>query len=392
MKNNEIDIMIIAGEVSGDFHSAKLAAEIKKRYSGINFFGVGGDMMRKAGVVLLHDLRDLAVLGAVEVIKHYPQIRKIFYEMLAVAIEKKPSAVILVDYPGFNIRFAKQLKKHNIPVIYYISPQIWAWGQHRKKVIAGCVDKMLAFFEFEKKFYSDTGLDVDFVGHPLIDTLKTEISREDFLNNNKLCSSKPVIGILPGSRKNEILKILPIMLKSVKIMHDHCPEMQFVLPEGESVPKDILRKVIAQSGIAGQAYIKTIKNQVHETMAHSDMVLVASGTATLETACFTTPMIIIYKVNFITSLIARMVIKIPYIGLVNVVAGKKIVPEFLQNGAKPAQIARCAIDLITNKDKLAQMKNDLYEVRKKLGSPGAVSRAAESVIKFLEKKVEKTLI
>jgi len=386
MKKDGFNIMIIAGEVSGDFHGARLIAEIKKRGVSVNFFGVGGDMMRKEGVELAHDLRDLAVLGAVEIIKHYPQIKKIFYEMLALAIERKPDAVILIDYPGFNIRFARQLKKHNIPVIYYISPQIWAWGQHRKKIIAGCVDKMLTFFEFEKKFYSDTSLDVDFVGHPLIDTLKIDVSRDEFIKNNNLSPDKPIIGILPGSRKNEILKLLPIMLESAKIIGENNRDVQFILPEGESVPKDIFRNIVAQSDIIGKIGIRVIDKQVHDTMAHSDIVLVASGTATLETACFETPMVIIYKVSFITSILARIVIKIPYIGLVNVVAGKKIVPEFLQYDAKPEKIAEYVLDLIGKKDKLEKIKTDLSEVRRKLGKPGAVARAAESVMRFLEKR------
>lgn len=377
--------MLIAGEVSGDMHGARLVKELRRKNSALQFIGVGGEHMRAEGVRLIHHVHDLAVLGAVEVIRHYPKIRAIFYELLAVAKEKRPEVVILIDYPGFNIRFAKQLKKYDIPVIYYISPQIWAWGQHRRKVIALCVDKMLVFFEFEKQFYHDTGLDVEFVGHPIADTLKTDLTREEFYKKNDISLSTPVIGLLPGSRKNEIIKILPVILESAKKIRDVKSDVQFILPVGSVVPKALLMSIIDKTHMSNLQGIKVIEGQVHETMAYSDMVLIASGTATLETAWFGTPMIIIYKVSFITAVLARMVIKIPYIGLVNVVAGKKIIPEFLQTDAKPDKIAQCALEYLTDKKLLAIKRQELSVIKEKLGKPDAVARAAQAIMRFLQK-------
>ena len=332
-KKKQHKILVISGEVSGDHHGGNLVESIRAHNKNIKFFGVGGQEMEEQGVELIHTIDEIAVLGAVEIIKHYPQIRKVFYDCLNFAVSNNIDAVILIDYPGFNIRLAKKLKKHNIPVVYYISPQIWAWGTHRKKVIAANVDKMITFFEFEKNFYTNTGLDVDFVGHPLVDSVKTSQDKESFLKKNEIDPGKPVIGLLPGSRKNEILKLLPVMLNAANIIKKENKEVQFILPLGSSVPRDFLLKVFNASGVKNN--IKLIEHQVYDTMAYSDMVMIASGTATLETACFATPMVIIYKVNFITSLLVRLVIKIPYIGLVNIVAGKKVVPEFLQHDATP---------------------------------------------------------
>ena len=382
-KNKQYKVLMISGEVSGDHHGANLIDAIREHNNNITFFGVGGNEMKKRGVELIHTIDEIAVLGAVEIIKHYPQIRKVFYDCLKFAVSNKVDAVILVDYPGFNIRFAKKLKKHNIPVIYYISPQIWAWGTHRKKVIAETVRKMIVFFEFEKKFYTDTGLDVDFVGHPLVDSIQTSQEKKSFLAKNDIDPQKPLIGLLPGSRKNEILNLLPVMLASADIIKKKNKDVQFILPLGSSVPRDILLGVFNDSGLKDN--VKLIEHQVYDTMAYSDMVMIASGTATLETACLGTPMAIIYKVNFITSLLVRLVIKIPYIGLVNIVAGKKVVPEFLQHDAKPKKIARYILEYLQKTEVSEQQKKGLKFIRQKLGQPGAVKRAGKIISDFVNK-------
>jgi len=379
-------LMIIAGEVSGDIHGGKLVREIKKLNPAIAFFGTGGEQMRAEGVDLIHDLNDLAVLGLVEVIRHYPRIRSIFYEMIECAHQRKPDAVILIDYPGFNIRIAEHLKKLGIPVIYFISPQIWAWGQHRKKVISQRVDKMLVFFDFEKQFYSDTGLDVEFVGHPLVEHLVPEISRESFIASHDLDPDRPLLGLLPGSRKNEIERLLPVMLESAREIYQAMPEVQFVLPVGSAIPRGQLMGIYEQWKESNTVPVTLIDGQVHETMAYSDLVLVASGTATLETACLGTPMIILYKVNVITSLCARLVIKIPYIGLVNVVAGRIVAPEFLQHNARPSKIAACAMEYLSHPETMIDFKNELKRVKQKLGGPGALQRAAQSIMTFLHNR------
>ncbi len=382
-------IMMVAGEVSGDVHGARLVSEISKKDKTVRFIGVGGEHMRQEGVHLYHDISELAVLGLVEVLINYPRIRSVFYDVLNVIRERKPDAVVLIDYPGFNIRLAKQIKKLGIPVIYYISPQVWAWATFRKNKIAKRVDKMLVFFEFEKDFYADTGLDVEFVGHPLVDHFNITVTKEDFYRANKLSLNKKKIAILSGSRKNEILKILPVMIKSAYKVGTLRDDVEFILPIGSSLSqqiRDLISSLLREYKVYDNDNIKVIDGQVHETMAYSDLALVASGTATLETACFETPMIIVYKVNFITALLARMLIKIPYIGLVNVVAGDKIVPEFLQNDAKPDKIAETAVKYISDDNYLAQKKLVLRNVHKKLGQPGAVVRVAQIVLDFLKRR------
>ncbi|MCP5462798.1 MAG: lipid-A-disaccharide synthase [bacterium] len=377
-------LMIIAGEASGDMHGAALVKELKKSLPHMHFFGVGGFEMQRQGVELVHTVKDLAVLGAIEIIRHYPRLRRIFHELIDMARLRKPDAVILIDYPGFNIRLARFLKRHNIPVIYYISPQIWAWGQHRRKTIAERVDKMLVFFDFEKDFYHDTSLDVEFIGHPLVDNLPIPDDRHVFFERIGCKPEKPIVGLLPGSRENEIKRLLPIMLRTASIIQKKMPETQFVLPVGNVVPKDTLLKIFNTMTQQYPFKVKILENGVVDTMAYADLVLIASGTATLETACYATPMIIVYKVNFITALLARAVIKIPYIGLVNVVAGNKVVPEFLQGNARPQRIAHCIEQYLSDSKELSAFRNELKKIKARLGQPGAVHRAAGAVIRFLD--------
>ncbi len=380
---NKATLMLIAGEVSGDHHGERLVRELSALQPDLQFVGIGGTGMRDAGVKLLHTIDELAVLGLVEVIKNYPAIRSIFFDCVRYARKYKPSAVILIDYPGFNIRFAKQMKKIGIPVIYYISPQVWAWGRHRRKTISKRVDKMLVFFDFEKDFYTDTGLDVTFLGHPLVETVDPQMDKTTFLRANGLQQTKPVVGLLPGSRKNEIINILPIMIETAYMLSLKRPDIQFVLPIGQSVPSDKIDEILQNTHRDKIKQLRLAPRQVHETMAYSDMVMIASGTATLETACFATPMAIIYKVNFITYLLARMLIRIPYIGLVNVVAGRKIIPEFIQHEACPSAIAESVLKHIDNPQLMADKRHELKQIRQKLGKPGAVKRAALEIISFL---------
>ena len=376
-------ILIIAGEVSGDHHGERLVRQLSLLQPELHFVGIGGTSMRDAGVELLHTIDELAVLGLVEVIRHYPAIRTVFYDCVRYAREHRPDAVILIDYPGFNIRFAKQMKKLGIPVIYYISPQVWAWGRHRRKTIAQRVDKMLVFFDFEKDFYADTGLDVTFVGHPLVESVEPELDKETFFAKNGITYDKPLVGLLPGSRKNEILNILPVMIEGAYILSQKRPDIQFVLPIGPAVPKDKIDEILQTTHRDKIKQLRLAYAQVHETMAYSDMVMIASGTATLETACFATPMAIIYKLNFITYLLGRMLIRIPYIGLVNVVARKKIIPEFIQHEACPVKIAECVLEHLNDKQLMQTTRQELKQIRQKLGEPGAVRRAAEAIVSFM---------
>lgn len=376
-------IMIIAGESSGDFHSASLIRALKKIDPEIEICGIGGQRMREAGADIYFDISELSIIGFTDVLKNLRKIKKVFNALLEKIDAASPDACVLVDYPGFNLKLARELKKRNIPVIYYISPQIWAWWRGRIKTIKRFVDKMIVVFKFEEALYKDFGIDVSFVGHPLLDIACPALSREDFLSKLGLSLQKRTIGIAPGSRKMEIERILPILLESAKIIKDKLPEVQFVLLKAPGLVREIFESKIKKYAClpAGRSLPITLcENQTYDFLECCDFVLVSSGTATLETAIMQKPMIIVYKVSFLNWLIAKPLIRLPFIGLVNVVAGKEVVPEFIQYKARPRLIAEKTIEILTNQTALTNVKAELEKVRKNLGSSGASQKAAEIVL------------
>lgn len=379
MEKSKKHVIIIAGEASGDARAAELVAEIRSLSSGFTFSGLGGEKMAKAGVEIYIDLTKMAVVGFAEVIKHFKEIKKTFHFILQKIDEVKPCAVILVDYPGFNLRLAKELKKRGVKVIYYISPQVWAWDEKRINLIKNVVNKMLVFFEFEKTLYKKHGFTVDLIGHPLVDKVKTDVAPDGFLKTLGLSPDKKTIGLLPGSRQKEIEAIFPIMLESAKFLHDKNPEFQFILFQASTIHPDFLNQYLEDYTLP----LKIVTEKIYNGINACDFCLVASGTATLETAILKKPMIVIYKTSLLTWALAKLLIKIPYIGLVNVVAGKKIVPECIQFQATPRNIAAQAIGLLSDQEKLDRIKRELTKVKDNLGAPGASVRAAQKIIHYL---------
>lgn len=369
-------IMILAGEVSGDTHAAHLVSELKKRMPSAQFIGMGGPLMEKEGVRLFYTLKDLAVLGLIEVLKKYLHFRRIFNHLAQVLKTEKPDLLILVDYPGFNVRFAKVAKKNKVAVLYYISPQIWAWAKWRRYVIASRVQKMLVVFPFEKDFYRATGLDVEYVGHPLADSLQLSSLSKSVRQEQK----EKVIGLLPGSRENEVERLFPLMLAAAQIIYKEEKGVRFVA----SAANDTLRREMQQMTGAVDLPLTILKESLTEIAQQSCVVMVASGTATLECAALITPMVVVYKVSFITWLLARLVVRLPYIGLVNIVRGKKVVPELIQFQATPDRIAKEVLSLLNSPDKSEKMKEELEKVRSAIGEKGASARAAQAVETFLQ--------
>lgn len=370
--------MIIAGEPSGDAHSARLISALKKIDPQLEIYGMGGEKMRRAGADIFCDMSELAIIGFTGVLANFRKIKIIFQDILSRVDQNPPAAVILVDYPGFNLKLAQELHKRHIPVIYYISPQIWAWWKGRIKTIRQVVDKMLVVFKFEEAIYKEYGVDVSFVGHPLLDTACPTIPREELASQLGL-SNNQIIGIMPGSRRGEIERILPVLLQSARILKDRLPQIQFVLLQAPQTGKVFYETIINRQKLP----IALCANPACDFLNLCDFVLAASGTATLETAIMQKPMLIVYKVSFLNWLIARQLIKLPYIGLVNVVAGRKIIPEFVQFQAQPRLIAQAAWEILTNEEKITQMRNELKQVRESLGAPGASQRAAEIILNFI---------
>jgi len=372
-------LFIIAGEPSGDFHAANLIKAILSKNQNIRFLGMGGELMKAAGAVLYYNIGRISVIGFSEVINKLALYKKIAVDLASKLIYEKPDAVILVDYPGFNIPFAKLAKKINIPVIYYISPQVWAWDQGRIEILKSVVDKMLVFFKFEKTLYEKHSMNVSFVGHPLVETVKTSMSKENALKHFGLNPQGKIIALLPGSRKTEVAKVLPIMLKTCCRLRSVNGDTQFILIKSPIISDSIYEKILKKSNLK----INIISQKRHDAVSCADFALVASGTATLETAMLKVPMALVYKVSFITWLIARLLIRIPYIGLVNIVAGEKIVPEFIQFGARPKKIAGECLKILQSPAVLSEMRNKLSGLKFSLGPEGASSNAANEVLKFL---------
>lgn len=376
MKNTSPHFIIVAGEASGDMQATHLVSEIRRLAPHARFSGLGGLKMRENGVEIYADLTRLALIGFLEVAKHYVEIKEIFHLILAKIKETRPDAVILVDYPGFNLRLAKEIKKLNIKVIYYISPQVWAWKANRVKTIKNYTDRLLVFFAFEKRFYAERGITVDFIGHPLLDMVTISDAPATVRRQLGLAEGNITFGILPGSRQKEISSLLPVMLKAARLLHQRFPSSQFVLVKAPTINTSVLIPYLDKLPFP----LVVANEKPYDAINSCDFCLVASGTATLETAILNKPLVVIYKTSLVTWFLAKLLIKIPYIGLVNVVAGEKIVPECVQFDATPEKIAQVASDIMADPNQQKIMKQKLAAVKNALGEPGAARRAAEVIL------------
>jgi lipid-A-disaccharide synthase len=365
-------IMIVAGETSGDLHGGKLVKAMHRIDPGLRFYGVGGKNLKEAGVALIADSSDMAVVGLTEVFSRLGTIIRVMRHLKASIRESRPDLVILIDYPDFNLSLAKTAKKNGIKVFYYISPQVWAWRKGRIGEIKKNVDKMAVILPFEASLYHAAGVDATFVGHPLLDEVKTKYSREETIRRLGLQSGVTTVGILPGSRQAEIIKHLPEMIKAAQIIERKISPVQFVMPLVETSDTASVSNIIRQFPVK----VRIVRDAVYDVIHCTDIVMVASGTATLETALMETPMVIIYKLSAPSYYIGKMIINIDHIGLVNIIAGRTVVPELIQDDANAERIATEIINILTNRERLLEIKSQLSEIRSKLGSPGAAERAA----------------
>ena len=371
-------ILIVAGEISGDKHAAHLVKEIHRIDPSVRFSGLGGEHMKTAGVEIYEDMMKYAVVGFVEVLKHLRDFWRLFRLVIEKAKSGKVDAVVLVDYPGFNLRLAKELKSLDIKVIYYISPQVWAWKENRVETIRRCVDRMLVLFDFEKDFYTKRGVNSSFVGHPLVDTVTASLSRDDVLASVGFSPRATIISLLPGSRTKEIDRHLPVMLKTARRLHRDDQNTCFLIFKAPGMDKEIYEKIIARFN--EKLPVRIWEDDFYNGIFASDACIAASGTATLELAVARKPMVVIYKTAMITWLLAKFLIKIPYVALVNVVAQKRVVPECLQFDANPEKIASTLQEIYQDPQKREKMKEELSAVTRRLGDKGASRRAAEEIL------------
>jgi lipid-A-disaccharide synthase len=342
--------------------------------------GIGGGRMRAAGAELFADLTPYAVIGFVEVIKHLSVFQKAFRLVLEEIRRQKPSAIVLIDYPGFNLRLARRIKKDfpEVKIIYYISPQIWAWGKKRMALIKQVVDKMLVVFDFEEKLYRDNNVDVEFVGHPLTESVQARVDSR-ILGQAGFSPQDKIIALLPGSREGEVQRLLPAMLKSAQLLNRSMPEIRFALLKSPNISGGQITKIISA---CQNPPVRIIDPDMHDILSACSFAWVCSGTATLETAIRQVPMLIVYKTSFPTWFISRMLIKLPYIGLVNVVAGKQIVPELIQYKVRADNIVAITLEFFSS-GKIEQTKKELASLRRKLGTWEASKKAADSILRVI---------
>ena len=368
-------IFIIAGEVSGDLHGANLVKEIKALSPKASLYGIGGDEMSRQGVNLLFHCKDLAVVGLIEILAKLGSIIKAIRRTKKWLTTEKPDLLILIDYPEFNLMMAKHAKRAGIPVFYYISPQIWAWREGRVKKIRDCVDKMAVILPFEQQFYKKHGIDVEFVGHPLLDSVKVTTTPSDYLSSLGLDPERPVIGILPGSRHGEIARLMPIMMKSAQKIRQKRPDAQFLIPLAPNISHNDLE-------IPTELNVKLVSSNRYDAMAACDVLLAASGTVTLEAGLLGVPTVVTYKISPLTHILAKFLIKVKYASLVNLIANQEIFPEFIQDKARPELLSKAILELL-QPERAAWVRQQLEQVRKKLGKPGAAKRAAKSALNLI---------
>lgn len=376
----KLNLLIIAGEASGDLHGSRLVAALRALAPESHIFGIGGDGMATAGMELLFHIRDMAVVGFTEVLRHLPFLRKVMRTLEREVAARRPVLAILIDYPGFNLRLAKRLRKRGVKILYYIAPQVWAWGAGRIPKMASFIDEMAVVFPFEVDLFQNAGLTTTFVGHPLLEGLIPKRSRDRFFSENALEPNQPLLGLLPGSRTHEIERLLPDMLATATQLKTVVPNLQVAIAKSPTLPVSLYQSYLKN----GEA--RLVEDATYELMRDSRACLVCSGTATLETACFETPLVIVYRISRTSYEIGKRVVKLPYIGLVNVVAGKKIAPEFVQNDFVPEAAAQALMPLIADGPARKEARDELARVRSRLGTPGASRRTAEIALRLANKR------
>jgi lipid-A-disaccharide synthase len=373
-------VLMVAGEASGDLHGAHLVEAVHAVAPEVRFFGVGGQGLKRRGVELLYSSDSLAVVGITEVLFRLKPILTALRGLKKILEQRRPDLVILIDFPDFNLRLARMACQKGIPVLYYISPQVWAWRSGRIKQIARWVKKMVVLFPFEVPLYRAAGVDVEWVGHPLLDVVKPSLPVDEAIRRFGLDPGRRIIGLLPGSRSHEIERLLPILLGSAQLLVKEMPDLQFVIPVAPGISNADLIPYLEKVPV----HVTLVEGQGYDVMNVSDLLIAASGTVTLEATILKKPMIIVYRVSSLSYLVAKALVKVKHIGLVNLVAGEEVAPELIQGEARPERVAEEALRILRDPDLQGRMTGAMAGVCQKLGEPGAARRAARIVCSLLD--------
>jgi lipid-A-disaccharide synthase len=374
-------IMISCGEPSGDLYAGALAVEIRRREPDAAIFGLGGQRLMAGGGELLADYRGLSVTGLVEAVRVIPKSLSVLNRLLDAARSEKPQALVAIDFPDFNFRLAAAVKKLGVPVVYYISPQLWAWRRSRMRVIKRIADRVLVIFPFEEQIYREAGVPVQFVGHPLVDLARAQEPKDSFLRELGLDASKPVVALLPGSRPNEVERLLPVMRDAVHQIIARFPAVQFVIARAPSLDDGLFSNVQWNSVEPVVVLART-----DDVLAIANVVITASGTATVQAALHGCPMVVVYRLSPWSYRLGRRFVHVDDVAMVNLIAGRRIVPELIQEDCTPDRVAAEVLALLMDAPRAEAMRAALAGVRGKLGSPGASGRAADAVLEVARSK------
>ncbi|WP_426753155.1 lipid-A-disaccharide synthase [Myxococcus sp. Y35] len=372
-------ILVVAGEASGDTHAAELVAALRARRPDITFFGMGGARLAAQGVELLFDAREVSVMGITEVLPRIPRILQILKGLAEAAAERRPDVAILVDIPDFNLRLAKKLKALGVPVAYYVSPMIWAWRRGRVRTIKRLVDRMLCILPFEEDFYREAGVSARYVGSPVVEQVPAPDTAVAFRERLGLAKDAPTLALLPGSRMSEIRRLLPDMVEAAKRLASERPGLQVVVPVAPTIAREEVTSRFEGSGLTPIL----VEGRAPEVVGASDAAVVASGTAVLEAGLMQRPLVVVYRVSLITYWVGRLMLKVAFVSLINLLAGRKVVPELLQEDMTPERIAEEVRRVWLPGAPREEMLQGLAEMRGRLGETGAAARAAESVLELL---------
>jgi lipid-A-disaccharide synthase len=381
MDANSPTIFISAGEASGDAHGAGVIKALRERFADADFFGIGGEKMAAAGLEQLEHSRRLAFMGFAEVVRHLPFIAKLRAKVLREIIRRKPDLLILIDYPGFHFSLLRKVKQLNLPrppkILYYISPQVWAWKAGRARELAGLVDHIAVIFPFETKIYDDVGLPCTFVGHPLLDEIEPIPPRGEFLKSLGIEADDRVVAILPGSRKQEVRRHLPVMIQAAAIVQRFMPGVRFILAQSSTLPEQFYKNFAL--GVS----IIPVRGQTHALLSHANASWIKSGSSTIEAAYFGHPFVVLYKTSALTYWLGKRLVKVPFVAMANLLADGQAVPELLQNNVTAEQLAGEILPFLKTPKAIESCRNKLKGVREKLGTPGAGARVADIAVELI---------